>query len=379
MYERFTVRARKVMQLANQEAQRFNHEYVGTEHLLLGLVKEKAGLAAVVLKRLGIGLPDIRLEVEKIIQSGPANLVTPGRLPQTPRAKKVIEYAIEEARNFEHNYVATEHLLLGLIRDWESVAVQILLNLGIRLDHVRDALRGAIESPSYLQEQTAAESVQCLPPGRFADARFQRAQDVDHVQDGPAPESSDSELCLEFPDLERLVARPGGFRRAWNYLLGLVRRSRPSLPTYQDPPAAHRFTARSRLVFHQACLEAFRMSHEYIGTEHVLLGLLDEGTACRILKDIGISAENVLSEVFRLVQYGPELLRVPQAMPWTPRSLNVLVYACQEADHDGQQFVRPEHLLLGAISEDEGVAGHVLRNLGLTPERVRSAIQQFHS
>ena len=102
MYERFTDRARKVMQLANQEAQRFNHEYIGTEHVLLGLIKEGSGVAANVLKNLDIDLRKIRMEVEKLVQSGP-DMVTMGKLPQTPRAKKVIEYSMEEARNLNHN------------------------------------------------------------------------------------------------------------------------------------------------------------------------------------------------------------------------------------------------------------------------------------
>ena len=115
MYERFTDRARKVMQLANQEAQRFNHEYIGTEHVLLGLVKEGSGVAANVLKNLDVDLRKIRLEVEKIVQHGPGGDYghVMGKLPHTPRAKKVIEYSIEEARNLNHNYVGTEHLLLG--------------------------------------------------------------------------------------------------------------------------------------------------------------------------------------------------------------------------------------------------------------------------
>jgi ATP-dependent Clp protease ATP-binding subunit ClpC len=137
MYERFTDRARKVMQLANQEAQRFNHEYIGTEHILLGLVKEGSGVAANVLKNLEVDLRKIRLEVEKIVQSGP-DMVTMGKLPQTPRAKKVIEYAMEEARNLNHNYVGTEHLLLGLLREQEGVAAQVLMNLGLKLEDVRE-------------------------------------------------------------------------------------------------------------------------------------------------------------------------------------------------------------------------------------------------
>ena len=113
------------MQLANQEAQRFNHEYIGTEHILLGLIKEGSGVAANVLKNLDVDLRKIRLEVEKLVQSGP-DMVTMGKLPQTPRAKKVIEYSMEEARNLNHNYVGTEHILLGLLREQEGVAAQVL-------------------------------------------------------------------------------------------------------------------------------------------------------------------------------------------------------------------------------------------------------------
>ena len=137
MFERFTDRARKVMALANQEAQRFNHEYIGTEHILLGLVKEGSGVGATVLKNLDIDLRKVRLEVEKLVKSGP-DMVTMGKLPQTPRAKKVIEYAIEEARNLGHNYVGTEHLLLGLLREKDGVAAQVLMNLGLKLEEVRE-------------------------------------------------------------------------------------------------------------------------------------------------------------------------------------------------------------------------------------------------
>ena len=137
MYERFTDRARKVMQLANQEAQHFNHEYIGTEHILLGLVKEGSGVAANVLKNLDGDLRKIRIEVEKLVQTGP-EMVTMGKLPHTPRAKKVIEYSMEEARNLGHNYVRTEHILLGLLREQEGVAAQVLLNLELRLDEVRE-------------------------------------------------------------------------------------------------------------------------------------------------------------------------------------------------------------------------------------------------
>src|SRR6187200_488356 len=156
MYERFTDRARKVMQLANQEAQRFNHEYIGTEHILLGLVKEGSGVAANVLKNLDVDLRKIRLEVEKIVQTGPGgDQVVLGKLPHTPRAKKVIEYSVEEARNLNHNYVGTEHLLLGLLREHEGVAAQVLMNLGLKLEEVREEvlnLLGAGVEPEEAKE-----------------------------------------------------------------------------------------------------------------------------------------------------------------------------------------------------------------------------------
>jgi len=155
MFERLTDRARKVMALANQEAQRFNHEYIGTEHILLGLVKEGSGVGANVLKNLDIDLRKVRLEVEKLVKSGP-EMVTMGKLPQTPRAKKVIEYAIEEARNLNHNYVGTEHLLLGLLREHDGVAAQVLMNLGLKLEEVREEVLNLLGAGVDSEEATGA-------------------------------------------------------------------------------------------------------------------------------------------------------------------------------------------------------------------------------
>src|SRR5215207_8537244 len=156
MFERFTDRARKVMALANQEAQRFNHEYIGTEHILLGLVKEGSGVGANVLKNLDVDLRKVRLEVEKLVKSGP-DMVTMGKLPQTPRAKKVIEYAIEEARNLNHNYVGTEHLLLGLLREHDGVAAQVLMNLGFKLEEVREEVLNLLGAGVESEEPQAQE------------------------------------------------------------------------------------------------------------------------------------------------------------------------------------------------------------------------------
>ncbi|MDJ0521910.1 MAG: ATP-dependent Clp protease ATP-binding subunit [Planctomycetota bacterium] len=137
MFDRFTDRARKVMGLARQEAQRFNHDYIGTEHVLLGLVQEGSGVAASVLKNLDIDLKKIRHEVEKLVSNG-TTMVTMGQLPFTPRAKKVLELSLEEASNLGHTYIGTEHLLLGLIRENEGIAAQVLRNLKVKLEDVRE-------------------------------------------------------------------------------------------------------------------------------------------------------------------------------------------------------------------------------------------------
>ena len=137
MFNKFTERARKVILLAKEEAKRFNHDYIGTEHILLGLIREGEGVAAAVLQKLGLSPEKIRLEVEKLVQSGPSTMVS-GDIPFTPKAKKVIELAMEEARSLGHNYIGTEHLLLGLIREGEGVASQVLVNLGLDLNRVRN-------------------------------------------------------------------------------------------------------------------------------------------------------------------------------------------------------------------------------------------------
>ena len=158
MYERFTDRARKVMQLANQAAQRLNHEYIGTEHILLGLVKDGSGVGAtVIMENFNIPLSNIRLAVEKLIQSGP-DMITMGKLPQTPRTKKSLEYAMEEARDLFHNYVGTEHLLLGLAREDEGVAAQVLHDLGIEIKALRKAVTDYLGNPDNAEEIKKSKS-----------------------------------------------------------------------------------------------------------------------------------------------------------------------------------------------------------------------------
>lgn len=200
MYEKFTDRARKVMQLANQEARRRCDGYIGTEHILLGIVKEGSGVAARVLQERGIDLHKIRLEVEKVIQPMRSPCST-GRLPQSPRTKNAVGYAIEESRALNHNYVETEHLLLGLLREYESVAAQILVGLGITLEKVRDSIKnyGGVDTLSVLTPEvvTALESV------ATALSKDKLLAALKEYMDQQMPDSLRQRVCKEFISIVR--------------------------------------------------------------------------------------------------------------------------------------------------------------------------------
>ena len=155
MFERFTERARKVMALANQEAQRTRSECIDSEHILLGLVEEGSGIGAHVLQALHVTPQAVRAEVEKLVKPG-TNMVALGKLPQTPMAKKVIECAIAESRSLQHNYVGTEHFLLGLMRAKDSIAATVLVNLGLTLEEVRKQVLGFLGLGETLDSASGA-------------------------------------------------------------------------------------------------------------------------------------------------------------------------------------------------------------------------------
>jgi hypothetical protein len=146
MFDRFTDRARKVMGYSRQESQRYNHEYIGTEHMLLGLVAEGTGTACDVLKTLDIDRKRIREETEKLLTHG-TTMATMGQIPFTPRARKALELAYQEASNLGHNYIGTEHLLLGLIREREGIGAAVLRTLKVELEDVREEVLELLGSP----------------------------------------------------------------------------------------------------------------------------------------------------------------------------------------------------------------------------------------
>jgi ATP-dependent Clp protease ATP-binding subunit ClpC len=227
MYAQFTDRARKVMEFTNEEALRLNHEYVGTEHILLGLMIEGSGVAANILKNLDIDLQKLRREIELIVHRG-LHPITEAKLPLTPRAKKVLEYAIEEARALGQKSLGMEHLLLGLLREDEGVAAQILMNLGLRLEYVREEVLnlmghreelkkagGAVDEPE--PPKGANAEIQHLPePARKIVAEFDCQIGLIQQEKEEAVADQDWEKAANLRDLEdKLKKQRAKFIRRW--------------------------------------------------------------------------------------------------------------------------------------------------------------------
>lgn len=160
-FDRFTEQARRVLSLAQEEAQRFKHNYIGTEHLLLGLIREKEGVAAQVFNNLGVDLDQVRHAVKTIIGQG--ERIVLGEIGLTPRAKKVIELTIDEARRLHHHYVGTEHILLGLIREGEGIAAKVLENSGLQLERAREETLQVLRQRKQIQEEEMI-AIEPVPP-----------------------------------------------------------------------------------------------------------------------------------------------------------------------------------------------------------------------
>ncbi|GIH99853.1 hypothetical protein Pta02_18620 [Planobispora takensis] len=180
MFERFTDRARRVVVLAQEEARRLSHNYIGTEHLLLGLVGEEDGAAARALQSFDVSREQVRSDIEEIIGQGSG--AVSGHIPFTPRAKKVLELSLREALNMHHSYIGTEHILLGLIREGEGVAAQVLTKQGVRLEAVRSAVIALIERGGRRERVSTSEEA-FFSTGLSFSAKLDRIQEsLDRIE-----------------------------------------------------------------------------------------------------------------------------------------------------------------------------------------------------
>jgi len=300
----FTDRVRKVLQMAREEAARLHHEYVGTEHLLLGLIREGEGVATAVLTNLNVDLSETKQTIEEIVKVGQATATAGPDLPYTSRAKKVLELAMSEARELNHSFVDTEHLLLGLIREEKGIAAQVLTHTGVNLEEARaETLR-----------LLGGEARSSAPPGETA-----------------APQSRGSGL--------------GGYN----------------------------FTDRVRKVLQMAREEAARLEDEYVGTEHILLGLIREGggVAAAVLTNLNVDLEEIQQKIEETVKQGKATAAAGPDLPFTSRAKKVFDLAMSEARELNASYVGTEHLLLGVLREEKGIAAQALTHAGVTLEMAR--------
>jgi ATP-dependent Clp protease ATP-binding subunit ClpA len=307
-FDRFNDRAKRVLALAQDEAIRFNHNYIGTEHLVLGLMREGEGTAARVLDSLGVELWRLRTSIEAMIGRGDSTK-SPSEIALTAQVKSVIGLAIDEARKLGHSHVGTEHLLLGIVREGnESPGARVLESLGVELEKVR--------------HQVIATFGQQGPAGA-----------------APSPPTSGS----------------GATMRPFD-----------------------RFNDRAKRVLALAQDEAIQLKHNYIGAEHILLGLLREGesVAARALDSLGIELSKARTAVEFIIGPGDpaNMPRSPSEITLSPRTKRVIELAIDEARRMGQSHVGPEHLLLGVVREGQGIASGVIESLGATLTQVRHQV-----
>jgi ATP-dependent Clp protease ATP-binding subunit ClpA len=421
----FTPRAQQTLALARKEAERLNHNYVATEHLLLGLTKLGQGVAVNVLQKMGLDLETIRMEVEKQFGSGPETKVVEN-VPYTPRFKKVLALAGKEAKSLNHSHVGTEHLLLGLLREGEGVAARVLNNLEVDIERTRTEILKELDPDFTPKAQPDATvllgSPQTAPVFHFAP----RAQQVLAIARREAErlghQSVDTEhLLLGIIKLGQDIAfivlqKMGVLLEIIGTELELHSASKQDLET-KGP-----FTPRVKKVLALAGKEARSLNHSYIGTEHLLLGILreGEGVAALALKNHGASVERARNEILK--ELDPNLTPGASSSPqpptatrsalsfaftvsysaspspeqptpaqgqtnfwrarfvitpnFTPRAMLIWVLAWKEADRLHHNYVGSEHLLLALIRLEEGGAVDCIRKLGLDLDTIRAEVEK---
>ncbi len=296
MFERFTDRARRVVVLAQEEARTLNHNYIGTEHVLLGLIHEGEGVAAKALESLGIGLEAVRQQVEQIIGQG--QQAPSGHIPFTPRAKKVLELSLREALQLGHNYIGTEHILLGLIREGEGVAAQVLVKLGADLTRVRQQVMQLLGGDQGKEPAAAGAPPGTAPPASLVLDQFgrnltagARAGKLDPVIGREKEvERVMQVLCRRTKNNPVLVGEPGVGKTA--VVEGLAGRAGAALRDRTTPDALARDHGISRATAHRYVDEVIAvLAAQAPGLRQALERAKDEGLPHVILDGTIIPAD----------------------------------------------------------------------------------------
>src|SRR5438309_2537466 len=306
-FDRFNDRAKRVLALAQDEAVRFNHNYIGTEHLLLGLVREGEGVAAHVLNSLGVELSKVRKAVEFIIGRGDAT-TSPSEITLSPRTKKVIEFAADEARKLGHSHVGTEHILLGIVREGEGIASGVLESLGVSLEKVRHQVIATLGQQH--PEQPTAQAPHPTGPFDRIDDRSKRvlalAQD-EATQLGHRHVGTEH-LLLGLLRMVGVAVPDEPLKRIFGELnvtleqvyAGVAK----AVPTQPRPTTASELTLtpRTMSVIEIAIGQADARNRHMVQPEHLLLGIAAEGqdVAWQVLMSLGVTAERVRAAIDNL-------------------------------------------------------------------------------
>jgi ATP-dependent Clp protease ATP-binding subunit ClpA len=284
------------------------HNYIGTEHILLGLLREEEGIAARVLDSLEIVVEEVRAQVVHLVGQGDDD-VTTGQIPFTPRAKHVLELALREGLALGHDYIGTEHILLGLVRENEGVAARILLDCGADAGTIQRAVVRMLSGPALALGANPNPRARSHRGGQATSGRRAPTQAVGDATTGPA-----------------------------------------------------RLTRGARNVLLLAQGEARALKHTQVDSEHILLALLREehGLAARLLASLGITLAEVRQQVIHIAGEGKEV--TTGHLPFTPQVKDALETAQREAQSLHHDYVGTEHILLSLLLQDKGTAARILRD-----------------
>jgi len=372
MYERFTDRARSAWKLADEEAWRFHHEYVGTEHLFLAMLSLESCAAVNALNNLNVHIPEIRFDLEKLMLPG-FYPVTPGKLPRAPRVCCVIDYAVEESKKLEHRYLGTEHLLLGLWRERGGLAAKVIHKLNIPIEEVREEvlrlLREGINTGDNPPRPSATKQ-----PQKIMKRASEEARRLHHEHIGT------EHLLLAIASLQTGFV-PHLFDKFGITGEELRNAVEKMFPRGEAAPSEGKLphTPNMRKVIEHAIEEARNLEHNYVGIEHLLLGLsrLDDCQAVHALKNLFIEPDDLRFEITQLLDTGGlreenferdttkerhQSLFHRMKDRITDRVRSVLRHAIAEARSRRHDELEAEHLLFGILTHGQGLATEALKH-----------------
>lgn len=394
----FTPRAQQVLALARKEADRWHHNYVGTEHLLLGFIKLRQGVAVTVLQKMGLDLETIRMEVEKQIErSTDSDVRMSGNIPYTPRVKKVLALASKESKSLCHDCVGTGHILLGLLIEGEGLAGRVLKSLSLDIDRTRIEVGECYKNVPSQPSEAKSQVSEAIMRGQFTpqaqeilvlarkEAHRLKPTVIKRVFFGLIPLKEhyvDTEHLLlgilklgqgsAYDILIKLGIQPDLLRAELEKQTG----SSPDIKISENLPYSHRV----KKVLALASKTSRELRHNHVDTEHILVGILGEkdGVAARVLKNFNIDTQSVLKEMAEKDEHqiAVPIEEIPrsQNIPYTTELKNALARTFFESKNLDHNHVGIEHFLLALLHEPNGVLVQILKKLLIDPEKVHQEI-----